>query len=212
MTTRSGRGFHGPMLPYTPKKRLTKKEKKVDYLNSYLTIMDSPVKINKDDYTETELDRLINDYERDFKYDIHNAASSKIGQYHRNRKFRDTVGRTVQQRIETKRRIKAEQEKETDDYFAGLGKKQQKIDKLRAQLFANRVVPYKLDENGIPIEDEPYVEELNHSRVNTSIGANMMGCSRRLPAGEWTQEELKAYMIPERRKHKMVRQGNSVRY
>jgi hypothetical protein len=89
---------------------------------------------------------------------------------------------------------------QTDDvsyeYLRSLEKKQNRVNKLKDDLFANSQIHQGLNADGVMVEKPLFIEQTNQARVNTSIGAFIRGNARRNKTGEWTTEDLMKHMIP----------------
>jgi hypothetical protein len=84
-----------------------------------------------------------------------------------------------------------------DEYTKRRRLQQERIDKLKLDLYANANVPQMKDQYGQWIERPPeYLPENVPSRSLTRAGANMMGISRRNLRGEWDVKNLQRMKIP----------------
>jgi hypothetical protein len=188
-----------PTLVTPEETRRARKQRYIERINTLQERMGQPI---LSDYIirGSSVDHLKNTiYPRvKAEYDEYSNSAGTVQNMVRGRLARNARGRMELDRKVRLHKEKSilQQQKVTNDHLDSLDNKQNKIDSLRSDLFANSVIRQKKNADGVLVEDEQWIEPINQTRVNTSIGCYINGSARRSKQGEWTNTQLKKYMIP----------------
>jgi hypothetical protein len=175
--------------------KISQKEKLVDDINNYLLKMGG-FEITAEEYdnaTVASLKDLLKDAKNEYKIYRNKGNADHLPT--------DNINTVVNTRQRQQQQLIIDQQQAFEDaYLEKKKKEQERIDKLKLDLFANSAVQQVKNADGqwveAPIE---YLPELKLSRSLTRAGAYMTGIDRRSRVGEWTVEELRKYKIPLRR-------------